>query len=233
MPVNSAPALDPRPSKLRGEGVSRVDAQAVAAGPDSDSAKRRQILEGARAAFLAQGFDGASMNDVARVAGVSKGTLYVYFPSKDALFAALVRETKARQAERLAELSNDLEPAETLRRYGVSLMEVLSTPESIAQVRTILGVAAKFPQVGRAFYEAGPAHGVAKLAVYLAAETASGRLRACEPEIAATQFLDLCKSGLSTKLLFGVVDRLSRDEIEAGVARAVDAFMTLYGAPRG
>lgn len=207
----------------QGDGAAGVEAQ--------DNAKRRQILEGAREAFLAQGFDGASMNDVARVAGVSKGTLYVYFPSKEALFVALVRETKARQAERLAELSDDLEPAETLRRFGVSLLEVLSTPESIAQVRTILGVVAKFPQVGRAFYEAGAAHGVEKLAAYLAAETQRGRLRTPEPVIAATQFLDLCKSGLFARLLFGLAETLPRAEIEAGVARAVAAFMTLYGPP--
>jgi len=48
--------------------------------------KIRQILDGARRVFLADGFDGASMNDIARVAGVSKGTLYVYFQSKEALF---------------------------------------------------------------------------------------------------------------------------------------------------
>ena len=51
---------------------------ALVEAPDG-SAKRRQIMEGARTVFLASGFDGASMNDVARAAGVSKGTLYVYF----------------------------------------------------------------------------------------------------------------------------------------------------------
>ena len=48
-----------------------------------DSAKRRQIIQGARAIFLAQGFDAASMSDIARAAGVSKGTLYVYFDNKE------------------------------------------------------------------------------------------------------------------------------------------------------
>ena len=51
-----------------------------------DSAKRRQIVQGARSIFLAQGFDAASMNDIARAAGVSKGTLYVYFDKKEQLF---------------------------------------------------------------------------------------------------------------------------------------------------
>ena len=54
-----------------------------------DSAKRRQIIEGAREVFLAQGFDAASMGEIARKAGVSKGTLYVYFDSKERLFEAI------------------------------------------------------------------------------------------------------------------------------------------------
>jgi AcrR family transcriptional regulator len=57
---------------------------------DEDSAKRRQIIEGARRVFLAQGFDAASMGEIARAAGVSKGTLYVYFENKEQLFEAIV-----------------------------------------------------------------------------------------------------------------------------------------------
>ena len=60
-----------------------------------------QIMDGARTVFLRDGFDGASMNDIARVAGVSKGTLYVYFDSKEQLFEALIREDRKQQAERL------------------------------------------------------------------------------------------------------------------------------------
>ena len=71
-----------------------------------DSAKRRQIIEGARTVFLAQGFDAASMNDIARAAGVSKGTLYVYFKSKEDLFEAIVEEQGAAQAERVFQLDH-------------------------------------------------------------------------------------------------------------------------------
>src|SRR5690242_2516054 len=95
---------------------------------DEDSVKRRQILEGARQVFLEHGFDGASMNDVARVAGVSKGTLYVYFDNKVALFEALIREERRQQAERVCTLhdddSSDLRTA--LIRFGVSLVETIT-----------------------------------------------------------------------------------------------------------
>lgn len=220
--IDTTPIDTPRP-------LCAPAAPQAGADEAGDSAKRRQILEGAREVFLARGFDGASMNDVARGAGVSKGTLYVYFPSKEALFEALVREGKARQAERFAELSIEQEPAQTLRGFGLTLLDVLSAPDSIAQLRTIIGVTAKFPQIGRAFYEAGPAHGAEKLSCYLAAETARGRLAVADPASAAMQFLDLCKSGLLARLLFGVVETLTREEIEANVARAVSLFLTAYG----
>jgi AcrR family transcriptional regulator len=54
---------------------------------EDDSSKRRQILDGARKVFLDLGFDGASMGEIARSAGVSKGTLYVYFADKSRLRA--------------------------------------------------------------------------------------------------------------------------------------------------
>ena len=64
-----------------------------------DSAKRRQIVQGAREIFLAKGFDAASMSDIARTAGVSKGTLYVYFENKEQLFEAIVHEECLAHAE--------------------------------------------------------------------------------------------------------------------------------------
>src|SRR5262245_46611359 len=67
----------------------------------SDRLKRRQILEGARHMFLAQGFDAASMGAIARQAGVSKGTLYVYFKSKEELFEAIVEEQCRAEAEQI------------------------------------------------------------------------------------------------------------------------------------
>src|SRR5262245_59317728 len=75
------------------------DAQVAPVLDRQDNAKRRQIIDGAREVFLAQGFDAASMGEIARQAGVSKGTLYVYFDSKEALFEATVEAECLVQAE--------------------------------------------------------------------------------------------------------------------------------------
>ena len=68
-------------------------------GSDEDSSKRRQILDGARTVFMDLGFDGASMGEIARAAGVSKGTLYVYFADKSPLFAAIVEQEMLEQGK--------------------------------------------------------------------------------------------------------------------------------------
>src|SRR5579864_7549000 len=92
-----------------------------AAAANDGSAKRRQIMDGARQVFLSAGFDGASMNDIARAAGVSKGTLYAYFDSKDELFKAIIRGEYAQAAERVA-FRREGEVRDMLTDFGVRLL---------------------------------------------------------------------------------------------------------------
>src|ERR1700722_4570084 len=100
-------------------------------------AKRRQVMEGARSVFLGQGFDGASMNDIARAAGVSKGTLYVYFDSKEQLFEALIRDGRRQQVERLVFPEDPGDARDLLRGFGVRLIEMMTRPEMIAHIRVV------------------------------------------------------------------------------------------------
>ena len=135
-------------------------------GPDAahccDTAKRQQILEGARRIFLHDGFDGASIGDIVRAAGVSKGTLYAYFPSKEKLFEALMIEDRREQAEALFTIDeNDRDVAGVLRRLGQSFADMLYAPASIELLRIVIGAAAKFPSIGKAFFDAGPCRGTA------------------------------------------------------------------------
>src|ERR1700730_12760872 len=100
---------------------------------DEDSAKRRQIVSGARAVFLSQGFDAASMNDIARAAGVSKGTLYVYFKDKEELFQAIVEEQCSQQAEQIFTLdSTEHDVASLLTRLGLQFVHFMCRPDRIS-----------------------------------------------------------------------------------------------------
>jgi AcrR family transcriptional regulator len=191
--------------------------------------KMRQILQGARRVFLADGFDGASMNDIARRAGVSKGTLYVYFQSKDALFEALIREEHRRTAERLS-IFDEKEPdvGLVLNRFGNALMTSMLKPEHIALVRTVIAAAAKFPAIGRAFFEAGPQFGVDRLAAYFTRQVESGALVIDDIPLAAFQFLESIQGGHLKRMLFCVGKPASDDAVERAVARAVEMFMAVY-----
>lgn len=192
-------------------------------------AKQRQIMDGARTVFLSAGFDGASMNDIARSAGVSKGTLYAYFTSKDELFEAIIRGEYAQSAERLCVFKREGDARAMLTDFGVRLIQKMSQPDTLALARVVIAAAEKFPSVGRAFFESGPLYGATRLADELVALEKAGALRVPDPERAAWQFVDLCQSYVYKRLLFGVVQSLSLQEIEDSVIAGVEVFLRAYG----
>jgi len=196
--------------------------------PVGDS-KIRQILDGARQIFLADGFDGASMNDIARAAGVSKGTLYVYFPSKSGLFEALIRYDRAQQAEQLFQFGReDDDFAQVLTRIGLGLLRNLSRAEHLAHLRMVIGAVAKYPQIGKAFYEAGPKAGAERLGEYLARQMERGVMEPGDAVLAADQFIQLCQAGYYKAALFRVANPEDLDAIGAAVEAAVAAFLRMY-----
>jgi len=199
---------------------------------DDDSAKRRQIIQGARAVFLAQGFDAASMNDIARAAGVSKGTLYVYFRHKEQLFEAIVDQECESQAEGIFELDHhDRDVEAVLTRLGFAYIRFLCRPEKASAVRTVIAIADRMPELGRKFYEHGPAKGIAKLAAYIAAQVDAGVLVVDDCEVAAAQFMEACQAMLFKSMVFNFVREPSREQIERVVPIAVKVFMAAYRVP--
>ncbi|GEO99382.1 TetR family transcriptional regulator [Methylobacterium haplocladii] len=192
--------------------------------------KRRQILEGARAVFMAAGFDGASMGEIAKSAGVSKGTLYVYFDSKEALFEALTVEEKRGLAEAMFQLDpDDPDLSGALTKLGSTYLTEMARPEHVSVIRMVIGATEKFPRLGQAFFEAGPACGIARLAGYLDTQVAAGRLRASDTELAAKHFLHLCQAGLLTRLLFAAGEPPPEDDKRHRISEAVRVFLAGYG----
>jgi AcrR family transcriptional regulator len=197
-----------------------------------ENAKRRQILDGARHVFLARGFDGASMGEIAKAAGVSKGTLYVYFDSKEKLFEVLTIEEKESLAETVFRVDpEDPDVRSVLTRLGQSYVKILGRPAHISSIRMVIGAAEKFPRVGQIFYEAGPQQGIAKLKAYLDLQVEAGRLIIDDTRLAAQHFLDLCQSGMLRRLLFAVGDPPTAEEIAYTVDKAVIVFFKAYGRP--
>lgn len=194
-----------------------------------ESAKRRQILEGARAVFLEHGFDAASMGDIARGAGVSKGTLYVYFDSKEELFQTIVEEECKAQAEQVFALDSDDHDVEAvLTRLGRDFIRFVGDPHRISSLRTVIAIAGRMPELGKRFYLTGPASGIARVARYLEDQVKAGILKVDDCEVAAAQFLDSCKSMTLQPLLLNAVERPSEERVAHVVATAVRTFLAAY-----
>jgi AcrR family transcriptional regulator len=211
--------------------VTITEAPAGKAGErGEENAKRREILDGARRVFRASGFDGASMGEIAKAAGVSKATLYVYFDSKVSLFETLVETDRHETAERLFTLDeSDPDVRSVLYRLAVSFQQTMTRPEHISMTRMVVGAVEKFPSVGRRFFAAGPEHGNRRLAAYLTAQVAAGRLVIEDVDRAAAQFLNLAHGSCAKALIFAAGEQPTEAEFAAVAQSAVDVFFAAYG----
>lgn len=214
--------------------MSEIQAESLLEHPvdgADDSAKRRQILEGARQVFLDRGFDGASMMDIAKAAGVSKGTLYVYFKDKDDLFDGMVRGECVMQLDGVFDFDHDDHDVEAvLLRRGKAFVKALGNPKRLSSWRTVIAVAERMPEVGRKLYESGPARGVASLAAYLKAQTEAGILTVDDYEVAASQFIETCHATMLKPMLFNFGPPPTDERIDHVVRIAVRTFMAAYRA---
>ncbi|OIQ66325.1 fatty acid metabolism regulator protein [mine drainage metagenome] len=181
------------------------------------------------------GYDAASVNDIAREAGVSKGTIYVYFSSKEDLFEELmdeVRESLFRELE--AELERPGTLKDRLLRYATVLATRLCSDRVIRAHRVIIGVTERMPEIGARFYDRGATRGTRLLVGFLEPEVAAGRLTIPDIPLAASQFFELCMVGLFRPRLLG---HMPAPPTEAEVARivsaGVDMFLCRYSAPVG
>jgi AcrR family transcriptional regulator len=204
----------------------------VSAEPVVDNAKRRQILDGARKVFLVEGFEGASMNDIARVAGVSKGTLYVYFESKERLFSVIVDEERQSHVAAIFDFDyNNADVEAVLMRIGVQLTTFITQPRIISAMRAIMGIAERLPDLGEHFYETGPCFSRGKLAAYLDIRVAAGQLDIPDTMLAAAQFMELSHGPLLKPMLFMATKTgPSQERIRVVVESAVRLFMAGYAA---
>src|SRR4030081_1453051 len=153
---------------------------------EEDSSKRRPILDGARKVFMDLGFDAASMNEIARSAGVSKGTLYVYFADKSRLFEAIVGEEALEHGKVVFNFDPVRDVATTLREFGKAYVELLCRPGGGSAIRTVMSIAERMPEVGRRYYEHVLEKTINRLASYLEAHVQTKDLVIDDCQLAAS-----------------------------------------------
>lgn len=189
-----------------------------------------QVLDGARRVFMSDGFEGASVDDIARAAGVSKATLYSYFPDKRLLFSEVVQTECTRMAEAIVEQIDDtLPPRQVLSVVARQAVSFMLSDFAQQVFRICVAERERFPELGRAFYLSGPQMGHERLATYLNCAVARGELTIADVPMAAEQFSELCKVRLWTRAVFGVQSEFPAAEIDDVVRHAVEMFMARYG----
>ena len=195
---------------------------------EEDSSKRRQILDGARKVFMDLGFDGASMNEIARSAGVSKGTLYVYFADKNRLFEAIVQEEALAHGQVVFNFDPERDVETTLREFGNAYIELVCRPGGGSAIRTVMAIAERMPDVGRRYYENVLEKTINRLADYLQAHVRSNDLAIENCQLAASQFHQMCQASLFLPFVFQAAPAPSAERIAQVVESATRMFMAAY-----
>jgi AcrR family transcriptional regulator len=199
-------------------------------GNEDDNAKRRQILQGASKVFMDLGFDGASMGEIARAAGVSKGTLYVYFADKSTLFEAIVEQEALGQGKVAFNFDPERDAAVTLGEFGRAYIELLCRPGGGSAIRTVMAIAERMPDVGRRYYEHVLEKTIGRLAGYLEARVEAKELAVPDCQLAASQFMQMCQASLFLPFIFQAAPSPSPERIARVVESAVQMFLAGYRA---
>lgn len=191
-----------------------------------------QVVQGARRVFLRDGYEGASVDEIAREGGVSKATLYSYFPDKRLMFAEVFRlELADQMAEGIGLTSVDA-PVETLLPViAQALGRHIVSEFGVKTYRLAIGEATRFPDLAGEYYQAGPLEVRSQLAGFLARCVTRGELAIDDLELAADQFLELTSATIQDRAHFLGPSSVSDELVRRIADEACRTFLARYAAP--
>jgi TetR/AcrR family transcriptional repressor of mexJK operon len=198
------------------------------AGRPLDAAKRQTIIETAAHHFFHNGYAATSIEQVAADAGVSKVTIYNQFGDKRALFAAAVEcECEKIRGHFSLEAMPQGSIRERLTAIGEAMHTFLFRPEMIQFERRIAAETEHEPAIGAAFLEAGPRRMKHAFTAWLRHAQASGELAMADAELAAEQFVSMCKGMGDLERRFGA--EVTPENRRRRISGAVKVFLAAYG----
>ena len=189
--------------------------------------RERRILDAALVVFSQKGFVSASMDDIAAEAGLTKPTLYQYFPSKDELFTAMMTEERDHMLESFEYPSASGMVAE-LYAFSWHYADVVLRPDMLNLARLIIGEAQRLPDIGRAYQASGPDRVLAGMIAYLERQRAAGLIVFDDVELAAEDLWGLILSAPRNRALH-IPDALpDRATIERYIRNGLRVFLRAY-----
>ena len=218
MASNTPPASRPKPAT-----------KPASPGRPKDLGKRAAILEAAKRLFSDQGFNGASMDQIAAEAGVSKLTVYSHFGDKEALFSAAVR---AKCEEMLPddlftqELKGPLRAQ--LKMIASAFFALISSDEAVSTQRMMMALGQADDPLRKLFWEAGPQRTHDAFAAFLQSRVEAGELEVADVPRAAEQFFSLIKGEMHGRMICGLCAKPPRGDVAAHIEATVDVFLRAY-----
>lgn len=189
-------------------------------------AKRAAIVVAATAAFLAHGYEAASMDAIAADACVSKRTVYNHFPSKRDLFRAVTLRLYAGLFDADAmRVTAEEAPEIALPRLARAILDHLRQPKVAGLLRLVIAEQQRIPELASEFQSAGKGPAVGIVERYFEEASKRGMLAVQDPLLAAQQFLGAVKESLFWPALIGVP---SRSDEEAVIKAATEMVLRMY-----
>jgi AcrR family transcriptional regulator len=192
--------------------------------------RRSEVAAVALRIFLERGYSQTTMQAIAEQAGASKETLYRHFSNKEGLFTEIVRLKSEQIALSLDEdLTLNVTPAEVLRGVGMTLLKTLSCGDVLTFYGWVVAETPRAPEVGRIFYETGPAIFRKRLREYLERLTQQ-KILCCDNAMMATKlFLGSILADIHMRAMtIGLDGIMSESQIEEQVEAAVSMFLARY-----
>ncbi|MEV5972651.1 TetR/AcrR family transcriptional regulator [Streptomyces sp. NPDC051921] len=202
---------------------------------DARSARKHEsILEAATSVFLSKGYAGTSMDDIAKLAAVSKQTVYKHFADKPSLFTEIIHTGLDRTDDLADRVTGPLADSEDVDRDLTTIARrfaaVLTEPRLLALRRLVIAEADRFPELGRAYYERGPERIHALMAESLLRLRERGVLtRLDDPLLAAHHFTSMISTPPQSRVMFcGPGVEFTRAELDGYADAAVRVFLAAY-----
>lgn len=193
------------------------------------AAKQARILQAALQIFSLAGYAGASMEAIADASQVSKPTLYQYYGSKEALFAAMMDAARDEMLAPFAAPAGRGMVAQ-LHDFAWRYADVVMRPDMLGLARLVIGEAARFPEIGAAYQTAGPDRLLAGMIDWLAAQRGAGRLAFTDAELAAQDLWALILSAPRTQALHRPDAVPDRGQIRRYLENGLRVFLRTYSA---
>ncbi len=198
--------------------------------PQKQQQKKRCIIDAAHQEFCSNGFDGASMARVAKLAQVSKPTLYQYFGDKEGLFAAVLDEGRKHLVAPLFSSEGSL--VERLWVFSWSYADFVLREDMLSLARLILGEATRRPGSAAAYHHGGPGKAFSGIVAFIQECVDSGSLSVTNAELAAQDLWSLILSGPRDYYLHHVNERPDRGALLQSITHGLRGFLTLYSTSK-